>query len=462
MIFSNSDDTIVAVSTPTGHGGIGVVRISGRNALAIAGRLIRESIDFAQTKSHTIHLCTIKSSYKESFLDEVLISTFRAPTSYTGEHVIEISAHGNPHILRQIVELAITEGAREAAPGEFTMRAFLSGRIDLVQAESVADLIAAEGRAYQQAALYQLSGKLSEYIGSIRSELIEIGALFEAYTDFPEEDIPQEQDSDLCMKLDQIIDRLSRLATSYARGRVLRTGIQVPIIGPPNAGKSSLFNAILAEERAIVTATPGTTRDTIAEKIELAGVTVRFVDTAGLRAATNEIEALGVARSHREIEASDLIVAVFDINEIDAEDIASFTEQLADKNLVFALNKIDLVKTDALEAQRVRFAHLNPILISAKRLIGIDKLLARIATTIPQQVPTGGDLNILTNERHYREISKAIELIQSVRSQLGIAASFELLAFDLRQGVDCLEGILGKVTNDDLLTEIFSRFCIGK
>jgi tRNA modification GTPase len=463
MRVPNSDETIVAIATPPGHGGIGVVRISGWESFQIASGMVRESVDFSEAKSHSILRCTIKGEDSRSFLDEVLVSVFRAPTSYTGEDVVEISAHGNPQILKQIVELAIDLGAREATPGEFTLRAFLSGRIDLVQAEAVADLIVAESSVFQRAAVYQLSGKLSEYIGGIRAELIEIGALFEAYTDFPEDEIPQTQKADLAAKLDDVGGRLSRLAQSYQRGRIIRSGIQVPIVGPPNAGKSSLFNAILSEERAIVTEIPGTTRDTISETIELAGFAVRFIDTAGLREATNEIESLGVARSQREIEASSVLIAVFDISTTSPEAVTQTLQAFAGKTPVVVFNKIDLMDRDGLRWFGEQFSDFRSIFVSAKQLLGIDLLLSHLTDWLTKATPiTAGDGNVLTNERHYRATNLAVEAIKSVQSGLQRDEGFEMLAFDLRQVIGHLEEILGKITNDEILAEIFSRFCIGK
>ncbi|MBK7091233.1 MAG: tRNA uridine-5-carboxymethylaminomethyl(34) synthesis GTPase MnmE [bacterium] len=463
MRLPDSDETIVAISTPPGYGGIGVIRISGNHAFEIANQLVNEQRDFREVKSHTIHHSYIKGSLRRTFTDEVLLAVFIAPNSYTGENVVEISAHGNPQILKQIVEMAVNAGARQATPGEFTLRAFQTGRIDLLQAEAVADLIAAEGTAFQQAAVYQLSGRLSEYIGNLRNELVEIGALFEAYTDFPDEDIPREEKSELLNKIDGIAGKLSRLADSFQHGEVLRSGMQVPIVGPPNAGKSSLFNAILAEERAIVTETPGTTRDTIAEKIDINGIVVRFVDTAGMRETDDHIEAAGVERSKREIEAAGIVVAVFDATKATVTEIREFLSKLPERQIVLVLNKIDLLTGFQIADLQSELDSADPIVVSAKELKGIDILLKRVGDVIASSSSaiTSGD-NIITNQRHYRAILLAIDSLRSVRQKLEQEESFELLAFDLHQSVEALEEILGKVTNDDLLSEIFSRFCIGK
>ncbi len=463
MRLPDSGETIVAISTPPGYGGIGVIRISGNRAFVVANELVSERRDFSEVKSHTIHHCYIKGSIRRTFTDEVLLAVFVAPNSYTGEDVVEISAHGNPQILKQIVEMAINAGARQATPGEFTLRAFQNGRIDLLQAEAVADLIAAEGTAFQQAAAYQLSGRLSEYIGSLRNELVEMGALFEAYTDFPDEEIPREEKSELLDKIDTVAGRLSRLADSYRHGEVLRSGLQVPIVGPPNAGKSSLFNAILAEERAIVTEVPGTTRDTIAEKIDINGIVVRFVDTAGMRETEDHIEAAGVERSKREIEAAGLVVAVFDATKATVTEIREFLSKLTDRQIILVLNKIDLLTGFQVADLESELDATRPIVISAKQLRGIDNLLKRIGELINTATATiSGDNNIITNQRHHHAVLAALDSLASVRQKLEHDESFELLAFDLHQSVEALEEILGKVTNDDLLAEIFSRFCIGK
>jgi tRNA modification GTPase len=463
MTLPDSDDTIVAISTPPGYGGIGVIRISGKQAFTIANTIIDTTVNIIDAKSHTIHYGYVRGAVVGSITDEVLVAIFRAPNSYTGDNVIEISAHGNPQILKQIVGLAINSGARHAAAGEFTMRAFLSGRIDLVQAESVADLIAAESAAFQQIALYQLSGKLSAYIGSIRAQLLDIGALFEAHTDFPDEEIPQQQQTELLAKLDDVTASLSRLASSYRRGEIIRSGVQIPIVGPPNAGKSSLFNAILAEERAIVTEIPGTTRDTIAEKIEIEGLAVRFVDTAGLREACDQIEAAGVERSRREIAAANLLIAIFDVTDRPVERIRSALFDLAGKVFILVLNKIDLVSDSEAANLEYELGDCRPILLSAKTLVGVDKLVARVASVIRDSIPISStDANVLTNQRHFVAVQNAVLSLTEARTKLEQGESFEVMAFDLRQATNNLEEILGKITNDDLLAEIFSRFCIGK
>jgi tRNA modification GTPase len=463
MTLPDSDDTIVAISTPPGHGGIGVIRISGKQAFTIAGTIIDTTVNVIDAKSHTVHHGYVRGAQVGSVTDEVLVTLFRTPNSYTGEDVIEIAAHGNPQILKQIVSLAIDSGARQATAGEFTMRAFLSGRIDLLQAESVADLIAAESAAFQQAAIYQLSGKLSAYIGSIRAQLLEIGALFEAYTDFPDEEIPQQQKADLLAKLDDVTASLNRLASSYRHGEIIRAGIQIPIVGPPNAGKSSLFNAILAEERAIVTEIPGTTRDTISEKIEIEGLAVRFVDTAGLREASDQIEAAGVERSRREIAAANLLIAIFDISNTPVERIQSALIELSGKTAILVINKIDLASEATLGACTSALARYNPVLLSATTLTGVDKLIAQIGSAVKESMPvSSADANVLTNKRHFVAVQNSVRSLTEVHAKLEQGENFELMAFDLRQATNSLEEILGRITNDDLLAEIFSRFCIGK
>jgi tRNA modification GTPase len=463
MTLPDSDDTIVAISTPPGYGGIGVIRISGKQSFPIASDIIDTTVNLVNAESHTIHHGYVRGAEVGSITDEVLVAVFRAPNSYTGEDVIEISAHGNPQILKQIVGLAIDSGARQATAGEFTMRAFLSGRIDLVQAESVADLIAAESAAFQQIALYQLSGKLSAYIGSIRAQLLDIGALFEAYTDFPDEEIPQKQKTELLAKLGDVTESLNRLASSYRHGEIIRVGIQIPIVGPPNAGKSSLFNAILAEERAIVTEIPGTTRDTISEKIEIEGLAVRFIDTAGLRETADQIEAAGVERAHREIAAANFLITIFDIANTSIEEIKSWLRKMPGKAVICVLNKIDLVPKSTLDTYAAELAYHYPVLVSATTLSGVETVVALLASIIRQSMSTiGGDANTLTNKRHLIAVQNAVRSLTEAHAKLEQGENFELMAFDLRQATNSLEEILGKITNDDLLAEIFSRFCIGK
>ncbi len=468
MILPDSDDTIVAISTPPGAGGIGVIRISGTQAFAIARQLVLEDLDPATVDSHTLHFCHIAGSSGD-LLDEVVLSIFKTPHSYTGEDVVEVSAHGNPLLLKSIVHLAIGFGARQAEAGEFTLRAFESGRIDLVQAEAVADLIAAAGEAAQRSAYYQLSGKLSEYLGELRNELLDINALFTAYTDFPEEDIPPAEKDDIARRIGAAQEKLSHLASSYRRGRLVREGIQIPIIGPPNAGKSSLFNAILAEERSIVTEIPGTTRDAVAESVELAGLPVRFSDTAGLRESDDLIEVKGIEHSQREIAGATMLLAIFDItsqigeNRQSGEDEVETTlADFSEHQLLLVFNKIDLVTEADIAAVRSRFEAQAPYFISAKHLAGVDKLLDAIGKEISESVLPGSDLNLLTNERHFRACNQAAEFLAEVAGKLGETVSVEFLAFDLRQAVELLEELLGKITSEETLAQIFSRFCIGK
>ena len=472
MNLPDSRDTIVAISTPPGYGGIGVVRISGEQAFAVTSRLVDERSDFSAMQSHTLHHCHISESAANHFaqgskiqnriVDEVLVAVFKSPRSYTGEDVTEVSAHGNPRILQRIVDLALAHGCRQAMPGEFTLRAFQSGRIDLVQAESVADLIAAEGTAFQQAAMYQLSGSLSQFLGKLREELLGIAALFEAYTDFPDEEIPQKQGSELSSSLTSVRERLENIARSYREGNVIRHGVQVPILGPPNAGKSSLFNAILAEERAIVTELPGTTRDTISEKIDYKGLVVRLVDTAGLRDTTDQIEALGVARSKRELAGSDVLVLLFDASEVDVGDVERAIALVAEKRFLLVFNKVDLVDTARRESLSQLYAPRDPLFLSAREISGIEPLLDAIHARVLDSHAPPNLAHTLTNRRHYDAVNSALNSLARVESGLIAAQSSELLAFDLRQCIDQLEGILGKVTNEDLLAEIFGRFCIGK
>jgi tRNA modification GTPase len=341
--------------------------------------------------------------------------------------------------------------------------------VDLLQAEAVADLVAAAGETAQRTALYQLQGKLSEYLAELRRELLDISALFAAYTDFPEEDIPQTEKRDLIDRLDSARERLGRLVASYRRGKLIREGMQVAIIGPVNAGKSSLFNAILAEERAIVTEIPGTTRDSISESIELSGLPVRFSDTAGLRETGDLIEAKGIEHSERQISAAIILLLVLDITELTSGDsgeaeklLRETLERFHDREIMLVFNKIDLVKQDNIDSLQDKYEQYEPEFISAKDLTGVDELLSRIAEWINDEIADTGDPNVLTNERHYRAAAKAADILAEVRQRLTQDLSYEFLAFDLRQAVELLEELLGKITNEEVLEEIFGRFCIGK
>jgi tRNA modification GTPase len=460
----NSEDTIAAISTPPGEGGIAVVRLSGKQAGRIADRLFRGRVLASSVNSHTVHFGKIIDPNSSELLDEVLLTAMWAPNSYTAEDVIEISSHGGPLIARKILELCLKNGARMASPGEFTQRAFLNGRIDLAQAEAVADMISAKTELSLKSAAEQLGGSLSRMVESLGEKLRDLLALLEAYTDFPEEDIGQDDSGRLTGDLDLIKDEMRNLIRSYEEGKVLKQGLKVPIVGHPNVGKSSLFNRLLDENRAIVTEVPGTTRDTISEYINIAGLPVELVDTAGIRQSGDRVEAEGIKRARQEIAKADMVLALVDMTDDQIiDDLKSLTDALAGTNYLLLANKADLIDAELLHARQIVFSEYNPLPISAQSGLGMQELKQKIAESAADvtNLTTKGEL-VITNVRHRDALARSLEFLAELEVGLAENRSYEFLAFDLKNAIDCLEEIIGKTTPEDILNRIFSEFCIGK
>lgn len=463
-------DIIVAIATPAGEGAIGIVRLSGAGCIALVD-------DFFPAR--TLVQSEVRKAWfgvladeQGLLIDEVVVTLYRNPASYTGEDAVEISCHGSPYILSRVVQLCIDAGARLAKPGEFSQRAFLNGKLDLSQAEAVADLIASQSAAAHRIALHQLRGGVSDEIKDLRQALINFASLIELELDFGEEDVEFADRNELRELVDKIRARITALTTSFRLGNAIKLGITTVIAGRPNAGKSTLLNALLNEERAIVSDIPGTTRDTIEETINIGGVTFRLVDTAGLREATDTIEAIGVERALERVRTSQLLVYVFDVVETDPATLAADLDRLyrEDQQLVVVANKMDLnpytkysqyfgddyagkwaVSADdfvpMIARDRANLSYLQERLLAAATggTGGLDQ----------QQV-------VLSNARHYDALRRADAALVRVLDGLNVGISQDFIAMDIRQSLRELGEITGEITTDDLLGNIFSNFCIGK
>lgn len=452
----NHSDTIVALATPAGTGAIGVVRLSGPGAISIANSVFRGK-DLTKQASHTIHFGHIVDG--DTILDEVLASVFIAPRSYTGENVVEISCHGSAYILESVIKLLIRHGARAAKPGEFTLRAFLNGQLDLSQAEAVADLIASNSRAAQQVAIQQLRGGFSTKLQALREQLVNFASLIELELDFAEEDVEFANRDQLKMLILQINSVIGGLIRSFELGNAIKQGVNTVIAGRPNAGKSTLLNALLNEERAIVSHIPGTTRDTIEEVLNINGISFRLIDTAGIREATDAIEKIGVERTMEKISQSALLVYVFDAKETTAGEVREDITKLRQDGLkiLAVANKIDLVSSPT---DHAGIPDSEFISVSAREKINIEQLTQSIYRAAIKHQLTGEE-TLVTNIRHLEALQKTEDALSRVLAGMDSVTS-DFLSMDIKQALHYLGEITGAVTTDDLLENIFSKFCIGK
>lgn len=451
------EETIVALATPNGIGAIGVIRLSGPDAIAIANSVFKGK-DLTKQESHTIHFGQIADG--DLLLDEVLVSLFIAPRSYTRENVVEISCHASNYIIESIIKLLIKKGARSAKPGEFTLRAFLNGQLDLSQAEAVADLIAANSKASQQVAMQQLRGGFSNQLQALREQLVNFASLVELELDFSEEDVEFANREQLKQLIHSITKIVAQLIQSFELGNVIKNGVNTVIAGRPNAGKSTLLNALLNEERAIVSHIPGTTRDTIEEVLNINGINFRLIDTAGIREATDTIEQIGVQRTMEKINQSALLIYVFDAAEITIEELNSDLGNLQRPGVTILIvaNKSDLLS----EEQLLSLPHSeSAIVISAKQKQHIDELKQKIyASAVKHQL--NRDETLVTNIRHLEALQKTESALMRLLEGIDTHVTSDFLAMDIKQGLHYLGEITGAVTTDDLLDNIFSKFCIGK
>nr|WP_299340359.1 tRNA uridine-5-carboxymethylaminomethyl(34) synthesis GTPase MnmE [Allomuricauda sp.] len=453
------EDTIVALATPSGTGAIAVIRISGKNAISIGDKVFKsvKNKKLAKQKTHTIHLGHIVDG--EKALDEALVSVFKGPNSYTGEDVVEISCHGSPYIQQQIIQLLLRNGCRSAKAGEFTLRAFLNAKMDLSQAEAVADLIASDSAASHEIALNQMRGGFSTEIGRLREELLNFASLIELELDFSQEDVEFADREQFNALLNQISTLLKKLIDSFALGNVLKHGIPVAIVGEPNVGKSTLLNALLNEERAIVSNIAGTTRDTVEDQISIKGVNFRFIDTAGIRKTQDVVEQIGIERTFSKIEQAKLIIFLFDSPDFDRQELENIRKQYPSKRLLVICNKMDQLNQAQIDKLKGDISEV--LFISAKNGTGIDDLQENLFDLVDQGT-VSGDETIVSNSRHYDALLKSLEEIQKVKEGIEMGVSGDLLAIDIRQALFHLGEITGSVTTDDLLGNIFSNFCIGK
>lgn len=456
--LSGWDDTIVALATPPGIGAIGVIRLSGKATFKIVNELFL-SKDLLQEASHTLHVGYLK--HNGETLDEVVLSLFRSPKSYTGEDIIEISCHGSPFIQQQIIRACIAEGARLAKPGEFTQRAFLNGKLDLAQAEAVADVIASNTEASQKAALHTMRGGFSSRLKELRERLIRFSALIELELDFSQEDVEFADRSAFYALIAELTESTQQLINSFRLGNVIKNGVSVAIIGKPNAGKSTLLNTLLNENRAIVSDIPGTTRDTIEEVINIDGILFRLIDTAGIRQhSTDVIESAGMERSFEKMKQADIVIYLFDVND-DKPGIKSLKSEieLHQLNYLLVANKIDEAGE---EKARQEFSELEKVIfISAKQGRHIEVLKEKMVDIILQgQVQT--ESTIVTNARHYHALKEVEKSLVDIKRGLDDKLSGDLLALDIRRCLHYLGEITGQVSNEDMLDFIFSKFCIGK
>ncbi len=464
-------DTIVALATPQGVGAIGVIRLSGPDAIRIVDSVFYGK-PLADQASHTIHFGTIRNAQDE-VLDEVLVSLFIAPHSYTKENVVEVSCHGSEYILQQIIQLFLSKGARLAEPGEFTMRAFLNGRMDLSQAEAVADLIASGSEAAHRVAMQQMRGGFSNEIQRLRQELIDFASLIELELDFAEEDVEfadRERLRGLVTKIQQLI---AELMQSFQLGNAIKQGVSTVIAGRPNAGKSTLLNALLNEERAIVSEVAGTTRDTIEEALNIKGIPFRIIDTAGIRDAEDTIEAIGVERTMEKVKTSALLIYVFDVIRTQPNEVQADLEKLRTPGVPILLvaNKMDL-------NPYTKFEHYFPaacgesddpgaitewnwVPVSAINRMNIEHLKNRCyEAVLSQKVSAQG--TIVTNARHFHALQRAHASLDAVLSSMEAGITSDFVAMDIRQAIYHLGEITGDISTDDLLGNIFANFCIGK
>jgi len=453
--LSTIQDTITALATPPGVGAIGIIRISGPKAIALADALFPAK-DLSEVSSHTIHLGTLRDG--DVILDEVLISIFKGPHSYTKEDVIEISSHGSQFILQKILTVLVSRGARLAKPGEFTQRAFLNGRFDLAQAEAVADLIASENASMQQTAMNQMRGGFSNEIKSLREQLVHFASMIELELDFAEEDVEFADRKGLIELIDKIKTLIKSLIASFEYGNVIKNGIPTVIAGKPNAGKSTLLNALLNEERAIVSDVPGTTRDIIEDQIHIDGITFRFIDTAGIRETTDAVESIGVARTLAKMKEASLVLFVIDLEN---DSIDSIKEQISGLKASPVPYLLLGNKSDSGESELVELLadEKDAILISAKKKQNLEELRERLKGFIT--APAQSDV-VVTNARHLQSLQQTDEALNRVIEGINNQMSNDLVAQDIRSALFHLGEITGEITTDDLLENIFSKFCIGK
>ncbi len=460
MLFN--EDTITAISTPHGNGGIGIIRLSGDKSFEIAAKIFRGNKEFGQIKNHTISYGKIVDPKTGELLDEVLLSKMVKPNTFTREDVVELNCHGGTVVLKNIIELLIREGARLAEPGEFTKRAFLNGRIDLSQAEAVIDLINAKTNESSKAAVGQLEGKLSVRLKAARGKLVELLAHIEVTVDYPEHDIEEITGQMISSEIKAVKEKLVNIIDGFEKGRIIREGINAVIVGRPNVGKSSLLNELTGKNRAIVTDIPGTTRDIIEDYINLNGVPVRIIDTAGIRETEDVVEKIGVEKTHREVESADLIIMMIDVDQGIIEEDVEILNKIQDKKAIIILNKIDLATEEAVKDIERRLENKKVIRMSLKEEIGTVELgKAVIELFVKGEVSLNSEV-LITNIRHKNLIDKAIQSIDFAMGAYESGMPLDMITIDIVNAAQYLGEITGESVSEDVMHEIFSRFCLGK
>lgn len=464
MAYSTHDlnDTIVALATPPGVGALGIVRLSGKAAIEIVNKVFPGK-DLSKQASHTIHFGTIRDC-DNKIVDEVLVSLFIAPKSYTGENVVEVSCHGSNYIIQELIQLFIRQGARLAQPGEFTLRAFLNGRMDLSQAEAVADLIASDSEKAHDIAIQQMRGGFSDEIKALRQQLLDFASLIELELDFAEEDVEFANREELKKLVEKIQSIIKLLIQSFQLGNVIKNGVNTVIAGRPNAGKSTLLNALLNEERAIVSDIAGTTRDTIEEVLNVQGIQFRLIDTAGIREAQDQIEAIGVEKTMEKIQQSSLLVYVFDVIQSPPEEVYQDLKKLVQPgiHLLAVANKMDLNPYTKYEHYASDLLPKDQFIpISAINRMNIEYLKEQLyQSVVSEKIQL--ESTIVTNTRHYEALQKAHDSLSDVLSGMDQGITSDFIAMDIRRALAFLGEITGEISTEDLLGNIFGRFCIGK
>jgi tRNA modification GTPase len=469
----NTDDTIVAIATPPGRGGIGVVRIAGPQAVEIAATMLRLKREMEpgravfgeliepESVTAGAELLKIPPTPHEAArrIDEVVVTYFAGPHSYTTDDIVEIAAHGSPVVLRHIVEMCVAAGARLAEPGEFTMRAFLNGRIDLTQAEAVRDLIDSQTLYQAKVAAQQLEGALSKRLQPVKQQLIELIAILEAGIDFAEDDVSVMPDTGILRRISAVQEPLLELAATFAYGKIVHQGLTLAIVGRPNVGKSSLFNRLVERERAIVTSTPGTTRDLVSETIAIGGIPIQLVDTAGIRQALDEAESIGIRKAMETLAEADLILVVLDVSQGRTEEDDELLRLTKSRAVIVVGNKCDLESSSQGSVDRIQLA---PVRVSALTGEGIEKLREQILRHTGGERATQGESGFLTNVRHAGLVQDSVAALDAARIAVANKIPHEMLLLDLYNALRPLDAITGVTTTDDILNLIFSTFCIGK
>ena len=456
------EKTIVAISTASGNGGIGIIRLSGRQTFDIIDKIFIPKNKSKDIKGYTMKYGNIVNPKNNEIIDEVLVAYFVAPKSYTTENMCEINSHGGTVVEKRILELCLENGAELAEPGEFTKRAFLNGRIDLSQAEGIIDLINSKTEMEAKESINQLEGNLSKKIKKIEQKMLDIMVNIEVTIDYPEYDVEEVTNSEALKKLNEIHNLLNELENSFNKGKIIKDGIKTVIIGKPNAGKSSLLNSLLKEDRAIVSDIAGTTRDTIEEYLNIDGVPLKLIDTAGIRDTENTIEKIGVEKSKKLVNDADLIIAIFDISGFLDEDDRKIIELIRDKKAIILLNKVDVLKDNNQMEKEINKLNKPVIKISAKEEMGLENLYDEIKKMFELNEISSNNEILITNERHKNQIIKAkqniLDAIETVRNNMPV----DIISIYINQAMEDLGEITGVNVSENIINEIFAKFCLGK